>query len=70
MPNEASTKPLLDEKKNCTALPAWLSLSTFGSVGRSDGRPGTVPVNVRASKSTSIVVYTTWSDDGRSGVLK
>ena len=46
MPNEASTKPLLDEKKNCTALPAWLSLSTFGSVGRSDGKPGTVPVNV------------------------
>ena len=67
--NVASMYPLLDEKKNCTPLMAWLSLSEFGSLGLSPGRPGTVPVNVRPSSSMRTDVYTVLPDDGRNGVF-
>ena len=70
MLKDASMKPLRDEKKNWTALPACVSLNALGSDGRSDGMAGTVPVNVCASLSTAIVVDTGLSEDGRSGVLK
>ena len=61
-------KPLLDEKKNCTALVACVSLSALGSEGGM--LLGTVPLKVPALASTPTVEKTLLSELGRSGVAK